>query len=101
MRLHQSRMNHFMSGAHGLLLPCLLAPMSKTVVLEIKPGDCVAVQPPHQTPWLGQVLYVEASSRMTDRCFAQVIRDDDLAVICICPSWILDRIPGTGTRVMA
>jgi len=81
--------------------PCLLAPMSKTVVLEIKPGDCVAVQPPHQRPWLGQVLYVEAGSRMTDRNFAQVIRDDDLAVISICPSWILDRIPGTGMRVMA
>ena len=81
--------------------PCLKAPMSKPIVLEIKPGDCVAVQPPHQTPWLGQVLYVEASSRITDRSFAQVIRDDDLAVISICPSWILDRIPGTGMRVMA
>ena len=81
--------------------PYLLTPMSKSVVLEIKPGDCVAVQPPHQRPWLGQVLYVEAGSRMTDRNFAQVIRDDDLAVISICPSWILDRIPGTGMRVMA
>ena len=60
--------------------PCLLAPMSKTVVLEIKPGDCVAVQPPHQRPWLGQVLYVEAGSRMTDRNFAPVIRHDHHAV---------------------
>ena len=81
--------------------PYLLAPMSKSVVLEIKPGDCVAVQPPHQTPWLGQVLYVEAGGRTADPNFAQVIRDKDLAVISICPSWILDRIPGKGMRVMA
>ena len=75
--------------------------MSKPIVLEIKPGDCVAVQPPHQAPWLGQVLYLEVGTRKADRSFAQVIRENDLAVVRICPSWILDRIPGAGIRVMA
>tara|TARA_Y100000991_G_C21781834_1_gene267507 strand:- start:316 stop:543 length:228 start_codon:yes stop_codon:yes gene_type:complete len=75
--------------------------MSKPVCLEIKPGDCVAVQPPHEAPWLGQVLYVEGGARTADPNFAQVIREADLAVISICHSWILDRIPGTGMRVMA
>ena len=75
--------------------------MSKSVVLEIKPGDCVAVQPPHQTPWLGQVLYIDAGSRVANQNFVQVIRDQDLAVISISPNWVMDRIPGNGMRVMA
>ena len=78
-----------------------LATMSKPVVLKIKPGDCVAVQPPHQTPWLGQVLYINAGSRVANQNFVQVIRDQDLAVISISPNWVMDRIPGNGMRVMA
>ena len=74
--------------------------MSKSVFLEIKPGDCVAVQPPRQRPWLGQVLHVDGDACFSDLNCVQVIREDDLAVIGVCPSWILDGIPGAGMRVM-
>ena len=71
------------------------------VWLQIRPGDVVAVQPPHQSPWLGQVLYVEGGARTEPPNYAQVMREDDLAVVSIHPDWVLDRLPGAGLRVTA
>ena len=66
---------------------------------QIKPGDVVAVKPPHQDPFLGQVLYVDEGTSPTGPCFAQVIREEDLAIISINFDWVLERVPGTGQRV--
>ncbi|OUW28166.1 MAG: hypothetical protein CBD29_03810 [Synechococcus sp. TMED169] len=66
---------------------------------QIKPGDVVAVKPPHQDPFLGQVLYVDERNSPGDSCFAQVIREEDLAIISINVEWVLERVPGTGQRV--
>ena len=63
------------------------------VVSEIQVGDVVAVAPPDESAYLAQVLFVEASN------YAQVIRENDLAVICVRPEWVVQRLPGVGQRV--
>ena len=61
--------------------------------MNLKVGDVVAVRQPGQEPWLGSVLFVEGGARTADPYYAQVIREDDLAVIGIDPAWVEERIP--------
>jgi hypothetical protein len=65
--------------------------------LPIQIGDLVAVQPPRQEPFIGQVLYVEAEASTQQPSNAQVIREDNMAIVSINPGWVLDRVPGEGT----
>ena len=39
---------------------------------------------------------VEGGARTADPYYAQVIREDDLAVIGIDPAWFVERIPKAG-----
>ena len=64
--------------------------------LPIQIGDLVAVQPPRQEPFIGQVLYVEAEASSQQPSNAQVIREDNMAIVSINPGWVLDRVPGGG-----
>jgi hypothetical protein len=64
--------------------------------LPIQIGDLVAVQPPRQEPFIGQVLYVEAEASSQQPSNAQVIREDNMAIVSINPGWVLDRVPGKG-----
>ena len=61
--------------------------------LNVQVGDVVAVNQPGQKPYLAQVLYVEGGARFSDPNFLQVVREDDCAVLSICPSWVTDRLP--------
>ena len=63
--------------------------------LKIETGDVVAVEMPNQKPFIGQVLYVEGGARFSDPNFLQVIREDDCAVLSICPSWVTARCPAS------
>jgi hypothetical protein len=64
--------------------------------LPIQIGDLVAVKPPRQEPFIGQVLYVEAEASSQQPSNAQVIREDNMAIVSINPGWVLDRVPGEG-----
>ena len=73
----------------------LLAPMHP-IFLQIEPGDVVAVQPPQKQPFVGQVLYVDGGACAYHPNYAQVIREEDMAIISINPDWVVDRVPGAG-----
>ena len=62
---------------------------------------CCHAPPLAPNAMAGQVLDDDEGVRTAAPNVAQVIREDDLAVISICTSWILDRLPGTGMRVRA
>ena len=66
--------------------------MDRPDFLNLKVGDVVAVGQPGQEPWLGSVLFVEGGARTADPYYAQVIREDDLAVIGIDPAWVIERM---------
>ena len=61
--------------------------------LNVQVGDVVAVKPPSEKAYLAQVLYVEGGARTADPYFLQVCREPDCAVMNICPSWIIQRLP--------
>jgi hypothetical protein len=42
------------------------------------------------------VLYVEAEASSQQPSNAQVIREDNMAIVSINPGWVLDRVPGEG-----
>ena len=67
--------------------------MDRPDFLNLKAGDVVAVRQPPHDPWLGTVLFVEGGARTADPYYAQVIREDDLAVIGIDPAWVVERLP--------
>ena len=73
----------FKAALHSLFVP-------------IQVGDLVAVQPPRQEPFIGQVLYLETDSNGLHTSNAQVIREDTMAIVSIDPGWVLDRVPGEG-----
>ena len=73
----------FKAAVHSLFVP-------------IQVGDLVAVQPPRQEPFIGQVLYLETDSNGLHTSNAQVIREDTMAIVSIDPGWVLDRVPGEG-----
>ena len=45
----------------------------------------VAVQPPRQEPFIGQVLYVDSAASSQYPHNAQVIREDTMAIVSINP----------------
>ena len=61
--------------------------------LDVEVGDLVAVKPPSEKTYLGQVFYVEGGARTADPNFLQVCREPDREVMNICPSWITQRLP--------
>jgi len=67
-----------------------------SIFVPIEIGDLVAVQPPRQEPFIGQVLYVEGGVSSEHSDHAQVIREDTVAIVSINPGWVLDRVPGEG-----
>ena len=69
-------------------------PLPVSDVLRIQPGDVVAVAPPHQAAWLGQVIHVVEGARSQELSVAEVVRDDDCTVVTINPEWVMDCIPG-------
>ena len=68
----------------------------QSIFVPIEIGDLVAVQPPRQEPFIGQVLYVDGAASSQDPNTAQVIREDTMAIVSINPGWVLDRVPGEG-----
>ena len=68
----------------------------QSIFVPIEIGDLVAVQPPRQEPFIGQVLYVEGGASSEHPHNAQVIREDTMAIVSINPGWVLDRVPGEG-----
>lgn len=68
----------------------------RSIFVPIEIGDLVAVQPPRQEPFIGQVLYVDSASSSEYPHNAQVIREDTMAIVSINPGWVLDRVPGEG-----
>ena len=62
--------------------------------MDVEVGDGVAVHPPCAASYLAEVIYVEGGARFSDPNFLQVVREDDCAVLSICPSWVTDRLPG-------
>ena len=68
----------------------------RSIFVPIQIGDLVAIQPPHQEPFIGQVLYVEGDASSQQPSNAQVIREDDMTIVSINPGWVLDRVPGEG-----
>lgn len=67
--------------------------MERPDFLNLSVGDVVAVSQPKQETWLGTVMFVEGGARTADPYYAQVIREDDLAVIGIDPAWVVERLP--------
>ena len=67
-----------------------------SLFVPIEIGDLVAVQPPRQEPFIGQVLYVDSAASSQYPHNAQVIREDTMAIVSINPGWVLDRVPGEG-----
>ena len=68
----------------------------QSIFVPIEIGDLVAVQPPRQEPFIGQVLYVQSGASSEHPHNAQVIREDTMAIVSINPGWVLDRVPGEG-----
>ena len=68
----------------------------RSIFVPIQIGDLVAIQPPRQEPFIGQVLYVESDASSQQPSNAQVIREDDMTIVSINPGWVLDRVPGEG-----
>jgi len=62
--------------------------------LCIQPGDVVWVEPPAAPAYLASVLYVEGGARSAHPSYAQVVREDDLAVLTIQPDWVSQRCAG-------
>ena len=62
-----------------------------TDFLLIQPGDVVAVSMPDEEPFLGEILHVEGGARTGHPSYAQVIREDDLAIFTINPDWVTAR----------
>ena len=67
-----------------------------SLFVPIQVGDLVAVQPPRQEPFIGQVLYLDADPNGQHTSNAKVIREDTMAIVSIDPGWVLDRVPGEG-----
>lgn len=67
-----------------------------TDFLLIRPGDVVAVSMPDEEPFLGEVLHVEGGARTGHPSYAQVIREDDLAIAKGLLPW---KIGSSGFRV--
>ena len=67
-----------------------------SIFVPIQIGDLVAIQPPRQQPFIGQVLDIEGGASTQHPHNAQVIREDDMTIVSINPDWVLDRVPSKG-----
>ena len=82
------------SSPNALKTTLIWSLLMRPVFLDVEVGDVVAVNPPHAAAYLAEVIYVEGGARFSDPNFLQVVREDDCAVLSICPSWVTDRLPG-------